>query len=144
MKSRRYKQSVIPVLDNNWDNFKVSDLAKLAYDFYTKNVENTKVKNLHKGIEVIFVRSGIRHLLNKNKGGSYKYQLVKILPEVIKYAEFKNFKKPDADDGNNILGYLNFEAIVKKNNQNEKFCITIRMTNEGKFYYHHLLKRKRT
>jgi len=140
--NKKYKQTIIPTLDNEWDNLKIKDLAKKALDFYKGNIEKRKVKNLHKGIEISFVRSGIKHLLNKGVGGSYKYQMVKILPDVIKYAEFKNFKNPDLDDGQNIVGYLNFEALVNKNNEIEKFSITIRLTNEGKFYYHHMLKKK--
>lgn len=140
---KRYKQTVFPRLNNLWDTKSVAEIAVLADNYYKEHLENTSVVNLHTGIKINFVRSGIKHLLNFGKGGNFKYQLVKILPQVLRNAEFKNFKPADEDDGDNIVGYMNFGAGITKHNSIENFRIVIRITNDGKFYYHHGLMQKR-
>jgi hypothetical protein len=140
MASTKYKQTVIPKFGNQWDSFSQADLKKVAQKFFQEKLKGKTVKNIDTGVHIQLAQSGVKHALNYGQRDYIKFKVIGILDELLKYAEFKNFKKPDLNDGQNILGYMNFEAIGNVESKNYKFRIVVRITNEGKFYYHHAKK----
>ena len=90
----------------------LGDLKRKVKDFYTQNLKGRSVKNIHKGITVLFAMSGQRHLLYARNPGYTKLKAVYILPELIQNAIFCNFKGPDLND-DGIVGYLNFRSKAK-------------------------------
>ncbi len=137
---KRYKQVVVPTMDSSWDNLILSELTQKAKEFYTNDLLETSVKNIHKGVVISFVKSGMKHVLNFGGRSYIGYKAIKLLRELIKYAEFKNFGMPNENAGKTVLGFLNFEAKANIEGKNYKISINIRITTEGKFHYHHAKK----
>lgn len=140
LNNKRYSQKTIPKLGTEWDDKNQGELKKLAQDYYNDNFLGKSTTNQHKNIVVLFAKSGIRHVLNFGAREYIKFKAIKLLPQLIEYAEFKNFKKADDDDEKSILGYMNFEVKANIEGLIYKLRLVIRITNNGKFYYHHAKK----
>lgn len=140
---RRYKQVDIPQASNKWNNLKLGELKKAAQSFYLSEIEGKSCLNKSTGVTISFPKSGIKHVLNFGNAGYVKFKFIEVLKKAIEVAEFKNFKLPDDDDGNNIIGYMNFNVKVKVEDKIENFRAVIRVTNDGKFYYNHSVKIKK-
>ena len=134
---KRYKQSVIPQASSEWDGTTLTELKKIAKSYYVENLLGKKVINEHTGVTIEFAKSGISHVLYFGRASFVKLKAVQILDKLIKVAEFKNFKNPDASDGRNIVGFMIFEAKAKIEEETRNIRMIIRITNEGKFHYHH-------
>lgn len=126
--------------DEKIDGMTLSQLKKAIKDYYGKYVKGTSVVNKQKLITVDFPADSVKHVIYARKPGYTKLKAVFIIKEMIKNAEYLNFKEPDEDDGQNILGYFNFKAKAKIEGNVHWFRIVIRLTNNGKFYYDHSVK----
>lgn len=141
MEKSKYKQVEIPVVENKeWDSLKMGELKKAVKEYYEVFISGTSTKNLHSGVTILFTKGGIKHFLNFGKQGYTKLKMVQKLRAAVRLAEFKNFKKKDIDDAPNILGYLNYMVTVNVEGKNQRFRIVVRLTTEGKFYYHHSVR----
>ena len=136
-----YRQKEIPKVDENlFVNLKLGEIKKFVSDFFEKNIKNTKIENLHKGINVEIRKAGLRHILYARNAGYNKLKAVIIMKEMIRHATYCNFKEPDEDDEVNVLGYFNFKCKVNIENKIQFFRIAVRLTKDGKFYYDHAIK----
>ena len=138
---KRYKQAHVPVVNNKqFDGMRLSEIRNYVEDYFIENLEDKTVVNKHKGISVEFNRAGIKHVLYARKGGYVKYKAIMVADEMIENAVLCNYKKPDDDDGDNVLGYFNFKCKAKIEGRIQIFRIVIRLVNDGKFYYDHALR----
>lgn len=137
----KYKQNIIPAVDDSqFAGMKLGELKKYVRAFFNENFRNKTVKNTHKGISIKMSMSGLKHLFNARRSGFVKIKAVMALDEMLKYAEYSNFKEPDANDTLDILGYFNFKCKVKVEENVQNFRIVVRLTKDGKFYYDHSVK----
>lgn len=66
----------------------------------------------------------------------YKAVAVKVLPEIIAYAEFSNYGAPKQTDPVELLGYFNFKAKVKVDGMLKHLRIaTLFYEKTGKLFY---------
>ena len=141
MKNKKYKQTIIPTVeDKQFEGLKLGQIKKFVRNYFNENIRNKTVKNKHKGITVMFTRKGLDHVIHARNAGYVKYKAIICLPKMVKNAVYLNFKDKDEDDVLDILGYLNFKCNVKVENRIQIFKIVIRLTNEGVFFYDHSVK----
>ncbi len=141
---KKYKQTIIPnVEEKQFEGKKLGDIKRYVKDFYNKNFKGKSVKNKQKGITIKFSAKGLSHVLYARRAGYTKYKAITVLDEMLKYAEFLNFKSSDIDDPVIVLGYLNFKSKVIVENKMQYFKLVVRLTNTGNFFYDHSVKVKK-
>ena len=133
---------IIRFQDVLFDQYTLGELKSQAKVFYKKNLKGRSVINRHKGITIIFNEKGLRHTLYARKIGFTKIKAIWYLDEMVQEAVYCNFKNPDYDDVNSVLGYLNFKIRINSEGVIFMFRLVIRLTKDGKFYYDHAVKAK--
>ena len=118
----------------------ITKLKKEMKSFYNTHLKGKTVKNKDKGISIILSSVGRNHVLYARAAGFEKLIAIKKLHEMVREAEYCNFKEPDADDGKDILGYMNFKVNVCINGETLLFRIVVRLTKNGKFFYDHSVR----
>ena len=121
----------------------IKTLKVSAKDFYFENIAGKSIVNKDTGITVLFSKNGIRHLLNYKRNNFPQLELVFDLMKAVRDAKFSNFKNKDANELKEVIGYMNFNYAKMIDNKKETFRINIRITKDGKFYYHHSLTTKK-
>jgi hypothetical protein len=117
----------------------IKELKKEVKEYYLKNIDGVSVKNKDTGITIKFSTLGIKHLLNYKIQLEKQLLLVYKLIEVAENAKFGNFGKKKDNEKSEVIGYLNFNYKSK----NENYRMVIKLTKDGKFYYHHVIKTKK-
>jgi len=139
----KYKQQIIPAVNESlFKDMNLSDIKKFVRKYYNENIKGETVKNKHKGISVRFTRKGIEHVVYARKGGKEKYKAVTVLQEMMRNAEYTNFKEKENKDVKAVLGYLNFKVKVNIDKKIHSFRLVVRLTVHGNFFYDHAVKIK--
>ena len=137
----KYKQTEIPEVDDKqFNDMPLGKLKKYVTNYFDREIKNSTVKNIHKGITVEIRKAGLRHLIHARNAGYVKLKAVIVLKEMIKNAEYSNFNEPDDNDGLDVLGYFNLKCKAKIEEKQHTFRIVIRLTKDGKFYYDHSVR----
>jgi Large polyvalent protein-associated domain 3 len=138
MATKKYKQTTIPkTKTTNWTGLKPLVTRKNIAAFYKENIAGKTVVNAHKGITVIFSKTGENKLAFGGRVYPKKAALVEVLTQMVKQGEFSNFGNAKEKDGDNVVGFLNFKCKVQIDDKIENVRFTVQMRNDGKFYYSH-------
>lgn len=136
-----YKQPSVPVVDDKqFEGMALGKIKTYVSDFFDKNLRDTQVKNLHKGITIDMRKAGLRHVIHARNPGYVKMKAVMVVKEMLRNAVYCNFGEPDANDAANVMGYFNFKCKVNVEGKDHVFRIVVRLTTDGKFYYDHAVK----
>ena len=127
------REKVISVAD-------ISLLKQEMKSFYNAQLKGKTVKNKQKGISILFSSVGRNHILYARAVGFEKLIAITKLAEMVREAEYCNFKEADENDSRDILGYMNFKVSVCINDEICHFRIVVRLTKNGKFFYDHSVK----
>ena len=131
------------ITNKDWDKYSLSQLKQAVKVFYAENLSGKSIKNKQKGITVVFANTGLRHLLHARTSGYVKLKAISVLPSLIEQAKYSNFKAAVGEESKRIVGYFNFTSKVFCEGKMHNIHITIRLTNNGKFYYDHSLFTKK-
>ena len=114
---------------------KLGELRKFVEKYYTERLFGKSVVNQDKGIRVFF--GGLGRSKMAQGGAVYfkKMVTVKILKEIVKYAEYSNFGERKNSDPKEAVGYFNFKAKVFIDGQLEHVRVAIRIDTKGRFIY---------
>ena len=121
----------------------VSEISRLKTEmksFYNTRLKGKTVKNKDKGISIVFSSVGRNHVLYARAAGFEKLIVIKKLPDMVREAEYCNFKEPDGNESKDILGYMNFKVNISINDEIFLFRIVVRLTKNGKFFYDHSVR----
>lgn len=134
----KYKQKVIPSVKTPlaWKTANPNQLRILVIKHYAKHIQGKKIKNLHLGLELCFTGTGKQ----KSTRGSAMYLskavAVRILPELLRVAEYSNYKPRKKTDPSGLLGYFNFKAKIIIDGKKQSLRIaTLFYEKDGKLYY---------
>jgi len=125
----------VPETTSIWNNIKISDLRNVVFDYFRNNLKGRKVVNDDLGITVWFSMENAR---KSAKGGSMyhkKAEIVKILPEIIKYALYNNFGERKDSDNPNVIGFFNFKGKCILDGETEHLRLAVQLQKTAKFYY---------
>ena len=64
-----------------------------------------------------------------------KAEIIRILPELVKYALYNNFGHSKETDSPEVIGYLNFKGRCKIDGKTENVRIVVQFQKQAKFYY---------
>jgi len=139
----KYKQTVIPEITSIWQDSTTAELRHLVLDYVKKYFKGVVVKNLSLNIPIIIsVSSGRKTALG---GAMYrkKAELIRILPDLIRVAQYNNFGSRKATDNSSVIGYLNFKAKCRLDEKTEHIRLAVQFQKGGKFYYNVEVNKKR-
>lgn len=137
----KYKQKVIPETINEWADISSKQLIEKAKEYYTNHLQGKTIVNENIGIKIFFSSAGKGKFAYGGTMYSEKVTAVKIIAELLQYAEYNNFGERKETDKKNVIGYLNFKAKGKINGKLKHFRISIQFKIDGKFYYNHEINR---
>lgn len=134
----------IPTVDDSqFKGMKLGEVKQYVKTYYESNYKGKTVVNTDKQITVILGREGLHHVIFARNAGYVKLKALVVIDDMITNAEYCNFKIADEEDHKKrILGYLNFKSKAIIEGSAYWFRISIRLTNEGKFYYDHAVRIK--
>jgi hypothetical protein len=144
MKSKKYIQKYYPSLKTAWSNSTKDQLRELCNEYYKKHVSGERIVNKDRGFPIIFTnKPGGRKLSFGGAMYHLKAESVKIITDLLTYAEYNNFGSPKATDKSYVVGYLNFKAKGIIDEQKYSFRISVQLRKDGFLYYNHEINIKK-
>lgn len=131
--SKKFKY--IPSITTSLDGKSKSDLRKYVLEYYKNHLKGLEVVNEDTGITVCFSMTSGRKTANGEAMYQKKAEIVRILPEIVKYAIYNNFGKRKEKESPEIIGYLNFKGRCRINGKTENVRLAIQFQKTAKFYY---------
>ena len=64
-----------------------------------------------------------------------KAEVIRVLPDIIKYALYNNFGNRKDSDPKEVLGFLNFKGMCIIDGKKETLRIAVQYRRESKYYY---------
>jgi hypothetical protein len=133
---KKYIQKVIPEVstkDIPADKFLQRKFAK---EYYHDNFQGKIVViNQDKGISIQFIGEGKK----KSSYGAAMYTkkaaVIKILDQLLTFAQYSNWGERKESDNDYVIGYLNFKAKVKIDKEICHFTLNVQVRKDGKFQY---------
>jgi len=130
---KKYKQTYIPcvrtgVIKNN---------SKAAKNYYAENLQGRSVVNKHLGFRIYFSSKGKGKASFGGATHRKKVAVLQCLSKLLEVAEYNNFGNRKTNDTEIVLGYLNFKAKVKIDEEIENVRIAVVFKIDGKAYYNH-------
>ena len=129
------KYAFIPTINSEFNGLSKSELRKYILNYYKEHLKGTKVINLDTGITIHFSMTSGRKTAMGEAMYQRKAELIRILPELVKYALYNNFGKPKEAEGPDIIGYLNFKGRCILDGRTENIRIAVQFQKQAKFYY---------
>lgn len=129
------KYIYVPEIKSELSGLSKSELRKYILDYYKKNLKGLEVVNDDTGITIHFSMTSGRKTAMGEAMYQRKAELIRILPELVKYALYNNFGKPKESEGPDIIGYLNFKGRCKIDGKTENIRIAVQFQRQAKFYY---------
>ncbi len=125
----------IPEITTELDGMTKSELRKYILEYYKRNLKGLVVVNIDTGITVHFSMTSGRKTAMGEAMYQMKAEIVRILPDLVKYALYNNFGKPKDTEKRDVIGYLNFKGRCRINGKTENLRIAIQFQKQAKFYY---------
>ena len=110
-------------------------MRKYILDYYKKHLKGTKVVNEDTGITIHFSMTSGRKTAMGEAMYQRKAEIIRILPDLVKYALYNNFGAPKEKDSSEIIGYLNFKGRCIIDGKVENVRIAVQFQKQAKFYY---------
>lgn len=120
----------------------INEFRKQIRDWAEINLINKTVYNKSLGKYIIFNRRGIKHAISYSKD-NYVQKLKSFysLEEIVKKAIYDKIED-DNKNRDNIVAIIKLKSELEVENEMYKIDVIIRHTNEGRFYYDHILIKK--
>ena len=131
--NKKYK--LIPEITSKLKGLSKSEMRQYILDYYKKHLKGTEVVNDDTGITIHFSMTSGRKTAMGEAMYQRKAELIRILPDLVKYALYNNFGSPKEKDSPDIIGYLNFKGRCILDGKVENVRIAIQFQKQAKFYY---------
>ena len=129
------KYTYIPQINSELNGLSKAEMRKYILDYYKKNLKGIEVINDDTGITIHFSMTSGRKTAMGEAMYQRKAEIIRILPELIKYALYNNFGYPKETDSQDIIGYLNFKGRCKIDGKTLNVRIAVQFQKQAKFYY---------
>ena len=129
------KYTFIPQINSKLNGLTKSELRKYILDYYKQNLKGIDVVNNDTGITIRFSMTSGRKTAMGEAMYQRKAEIIRILPELVKYALYNNFGHPKETDSPEIIGYLNFKGRCVIDGKTENVRIAVQFQKQAKFYY---------
>ena len=129
------KYLYIPEINSELNGLTKSELRKYILCYYKQHLKGIEVVNNDTGITVRFSMTSGRKTAMGEAMYQRKAELIRILPELVKYALYNNFGHPKETDSPEIIGYLNFKGRCVIDEKTENVRIAVQFQKQAKFYY---------
>jgi hypothetical protein len=131
----KYKQAIIPEITSIWHDKSKDELRHLVLEYIKAHFKGLVVKNAHLNLPItITVTSGRKTALGSAMY-SKKAELIRLLPAIIRVAQYNNFGTRKETDNPAVIGYLNFKAACKLDGKVEHVRLAVQFQKGGKYYY---------
>ena len=131
----KYKQPVIPETAEMWKDKSKGELRRLVLEYVKGYFKGLVVTNLHLNIPItISMTSGRKTALGGAMYGK-KAEFIRLLPEIIRVAQYNNFGARKNTDNPAVIGYLNFKVKCKLDGKTEHIRLAVQLQRGGNFYY---------
>ncbi|MBR6311285.1 MAG: hypothetical protein IKR52_08840 [Paludibacteraceae bacterium] len=139
------KQKIVPEVTTpvEWKNKKIKDIRKIVLDFIREHYVGKVFRNEDTGLKILISVKSARKTAYGEAIYFKKAAAIIALPLILKYATYNNFGKRKENDGDNILGYLNFKCKIKIDGRVENLRIAVQFQTGGKFYYNIEVNKKK-
>ena len=131
--NKKYK--FIPEITSKLKGLSKSEMRLYILDYYKKHLKGTEVVNDDTGITIHFSMTSGRKTAMGEAMYQRKAELIRILPDLVKYALYNNYGSPKEKDSPDIIGYLNFKGRCILDGKVENVRIAIQFQKQAKFYY---------
>lgn len=129
------KYAFIPEISTELTGLSKHELRRFILDYYKKHLKGIEVINEDTGITIHFSMTSGRKTAMGEAMYQRKAEIIRILPELVKYALYNNFGHPKETDNPEIIGYLNFKGRCKIDGKTENVRIAVQFQKQAKFYY---------
>ena len=125
----------VPEIQSELGNLTKMELRRYVLDYYKNNLKGKEIINDDTGITIHFSMTAGRKTAMGEAMYQKKAEMVRVLPELVKYALYNNFGKRKPDESEDIIGYLNFKVRCKLDGKTENVRIAVQFQRSAKFYY---------
>ena len=129
------KFEYVPIIQSELGHLTKMEMRRYVLEYYKKNLKGKTVINKDTGITIHFsMTSGIKTAMGEALYQK-KAEMVRILPDIVKYAIYNNFGKRKPDESDDIIGYLNFKGRCILDGETQNVRIAVQFQKTAKFYY---------
>ena len=125
----------VPEIKSELGRLTKMELRKYVLEYYKNNLKGKEVINTDTGITIHFSMTSGRKTAMGEAMYQKKAEMIRILPELVKYALYNNFGKRKPDESEEIIGYLNFKGRCKLDGRIQNVRIAVQFQRSAKFYY---------
>ena len=130
------KQSeYVPEIQSELGRLTKMELRKYVLEYYKNNLKGKEVINIDTGITIHFSMTSRRKTAMGEAMYQKKAEMIRVLPELVRYALYNNFGKRKPDESEEIIGYLNFKGRCKLDGRIQNVRIAVQFQRSAKFYY---------
>ena len=104
------KFEYVPIIQSELGHLTKMEMWRYVLEYYKKNLKGKTVINKDTGITIHFSMTSGRKTAMGEAMYQKKAEMVRILPDIVKYAIYNNFGKRKPDESDDIIGYLNFKG----------------------------------
>ena len=126
---------LVPEIQSELGHLTKMELRRYVLDYYKHYLKGKEVINKDTGITIHFSMTSGRKTAMGEAMYQKKAEMIRILPELVRYAIYNNFGKRKHDESEEIIGYLNFKGRCKIDGKTENLRIAIQFQRSAKFYY---------
>ena len=102
----------IPEIKSIWKDKTKAEQRKLVLDYYKTFLAGKTIRNDDLGIDIVLTMKSGRKTAMGEAMYNKKAEVIRVLPDIIKYALYNNFGNRKDSDPKEVLGFLNFKACV--------------------------------
>lgn len=129
------KYRFIPEISSELIGLSKAEMRRYILEYYKEHLKGTEVVNEDTGITIHFSMTSGRKTAMGEAMYQRKAEIIRILPDLVKYALYNNFGNPKEKDGPDIIGYLNFKGCCRIDGKTENVRIAVQFQRQAKFYY---------
>ena len=129
------KFEYVPRIQSELSHLSKMELRRYVLDYYKKNLKGKGVVNKDTGITIHFSMTSGRKTAMGEAMYQKKAEMIRILPDMVRYALYNNYGKRKPDESDDIIGYLNYKGRCILDGKTENVRIAVQFQKTAKFYY---------
>lgn len=129
------KYGFIPEINSELNGLSKAELRRYILKYYKEHLKGTEVVNKDTGITIHFSMTSGRKTAMGEAMYQRKAEIIRILPDLVRYALYNNFGNPKEKDSPDIIGYLNFKGRCQIDGKTENVRIAVQFQRQARFYY---------
>lgn len=125
----------IPEIKSIWKNKTRKELRLAVLEYYREHLAGKTIRNDDLGIDIVLTMKSGRKTAKGEAMYYKKAEVIRFLPDIIKYALYNNFGNRKDSDPKEVLGFLNFKGMCIIDGKKETLRIAVQYRRQSKYYY---------